>query len=706
MNYFIFISALINGIAAITIGTLVYLKKRNHLINQTFAVFCFAIAFWAFGSFWPIVTDDAVLSIVSFRFLHVGAFFLAIANFHFVCAILGITEKQKNLIRLGYIVAILFLPLIGTKFFIAGLTEPKNFVFWIKPGLLYHVWMAIWLAYFARAFHLLGTYYKKSEGIKKQQIKYIYLGEVVSFSVLVMNFLPAYNLLVPIYFNILLAAQISAFAYAILRYRYLNVQLSLLGISKKVSALLISIGLGLGISYVVFFRQEQVSVLLLFPIVSFATYFSLSGFFNSHSFYRMLGIKHIDDFTKAVDNFYDKKLFYSSLSELSKSVHKTFIQELEISSAELILLNPKNRQLFDLLINYFQGSKEEYLALQEFFMEGQEQKFNQILKLGMFCFPLRRAKKEVVGLFFLGHKPRQMTYTNQELAILKSAVAHISLSLKILNYNADLHQDVERKTKQLRKQEAKLRISYKKLKVLDADKDLFFSTTSHDLRTPLTIIKGYNDFLLSEKFGKTNQKQKDFLARIEKNTTNMLWLVNSILDISKLEAGRMEFNFEELEMLPFLEEIAKDFEVKCAEKSIQLTFDNPQNLKPKIKTDGDKLKRVIINLMGNAFKFTPEKGKIVLRLRRCEKPEFLRIEVQDTGIGIPKEAHKMIFDKFTQVKNSQGKGGTGLGLSIVKKIVEKLGGRVWIESELNKGSNFIFTTPKEPEQKVITANKK
>jgi hypothetical protein len=244
------------------------------------------------------------------------------------------------------------------------------------------------------------------------------------------------------------------------------------------------------------------------------------------------------------------------------------------------------------------------------------------------------------------------------------------------------------------------------VKALDADKDLFFSTTSHDLRTPLTIIKGYNDFLLSEKFGKTNQKQKGFLARIEKNTTNMLWLVNSILDISKLEAGRMEFNFEELEMLPFLEEIAKDFEVKCAEKSIQLILDNPQNLKPKIKTDADKLKRVIINLMGNAFKFTPEKGKIILRLRRCERSEFLRVEVQDTGIGIPKEAHKMIFDKFTQVKNTQGKGGTGLGLPIVKKIVEKLGGRVWIESEIDKGSTFIFTTPKEPEQKIIAANKK
>ncbi|MFH1545954.1 MAG: ATP-binding protein [Patescibacteria group bacterium] len=695
MNLFLFISALVNGIVALTVGTVIYFRKRNQLIHQTFAIFCFAIAFWAFGSFWPLTTNNSELSLLSFRILHVGAFFLAIANFHFVCAVLGITRKNKLLIRGGYILSTLLLPLISTKFFIEGVAAKNGFTFWVEPGMLYHLWIVIWLAYFARAFYLLRTFYKKNEGIKKQQIKYIYLGEVVSFSALVINFLPAYNLSVPIYFNILLAGQITAFAYAILRYRYLDVQLSLLGIAKKILALLISLGLGLGISYVIFFRREQLSVLMLFPIISLATYFSLSNFFNSRFFYRLLGMKHLDDITKAVGDFYKKRIFYTSLPELLNSVHIIFIEKLKISAAEVVLLNPGNLKLFAPLSDYFQKSKGDYLPLQEFLPEGKEKELDKIQKLGMFCFPLWGENGKLVGFFFLGHKPRQKTYTHKELQILKAAAVHISLSLKISNYSADLQNEVARKTKQLKAKSQKLRCSYQKLQELDHAKDSFFAVTSHDLRTPMTIIKGYNDFLISEKFGRLNMKQRDFLERIRSGSESILSLINSILEFSKLEAGRMEFNFVKTELLPVIENIVKDFKVKCAEKSIEFNFENPENLNPKIVTDEDKIKRVTLNLLGNAFKFTPKNGRITIRLTR--EREFLKFEIIDNGIGVAKKDQKVIFERFSQVQNYLQKSyqGTGLGLSIVKGIVEKLNGRVWVESRVGHGSNFIFTIPLE-----------
>jgi len=625
----------------------------------------------------------------------VGAFFLAIANFHFVCAVLGITRKNKLLIRGGYIFSALLLPLIGTRFFIEGVGAKNGFIFWVEPGVLYHLWIVIWLAYFARAFHLLGTFYKKNEGIKKQQIKYIYLGEVVSFSALVINFLPAYNLSVPICFNILLAGQIAAFAYAILRYRYLDVQLSLLGIAKKILALLISLGLGLGISYVVFFRREQLSVLMLFPIISLATYFSLSNFLNSRFFYRLFGMKHIDDITKAVGDFYKKRLFFANLPELLDSVRTIFIEKLKISAAEVVLLNPRNAKLFAPLSDYFQKSDGDYLPLQEFLPEGKEKELDKIQKLGMFCFPLWGENEKLVGFFFLGHKPRQKTYAHKELQILKAAAAHISLSLKISNYSADLQDEVARKTKQLKAKSQKLRCSYQKLQELDHAKDSFFAVTSHDLRTPMTIIKGYNDFLISEKFGRLNMKQRDFLERIRSGSESILSLINSILEFSKLEAGRMEFNFVKTELLPVMKNIVKDFKVKCAEKSIELHFENPENLNPKIVTDEDKIKRVTLNLLGNAFKFTPENGRITIRL--THERGFLKFEIIDNGIGIAKKNQKVIFDRFSQVQNYLQKSyqGTGLGLSIVKRIVEKLNGRVWVESRLGHGSNFIFTIPLE-----------
>ncbi len=693
MSLFLFISALVNGIAALTAGTIIYLKKRNHLIHQTFAIFCFALAFWAFGSFWPLVTNNSELSLLSFRILHVGAFFLAIANFHFVCAILGITRKNKLLIRGGYILSVLLLPLISTKFFIEGVAPKSGFTFWLEPGVLYHFWIVIWLAYFAYAFHLLGTFYKKNEGIKKQQIKYIYLGEVVSFSALVINFLPTYNLSVPIYFNILLAGQVTSFAYAILRYRYLDIQLSLFGIAKKILSLIVSLGLGLGISYVVFFRREQLSVLMLFPIISLATYFSLSSFFNSRFFFHLLGMKHVDDLTKAVGDFYKKNLFYTSLSELLNSVRTIFIKKLKISAVEVVLLNSDNFKLFAPLSGYFQKSDENYLSLREFLPEGKEKELDEIRKLGMFCFPLWGENKKLVGFLFLGYKPRQKTYVHKELQILKTVAAHISLSLKISNYNADLRKEVAHKTKQLKVKSEKLRYSYRKLQELNHAKDSFFAVTSHDLRTPMTIIKGYNDFLISEKFGRLNAKQRDFLERIRSGSENILSLINSILEISRLEADRMEFNFEKTDLLPVMENIVKDFKMKCAEKSIELRFENPEGLNPKIVTDENKIKRVTMNLLGNAFKFTPENGRITVRLTR--EGEFLKFEIIDNGIGIAKKNQKMIFERFSQVQNYLQKSyqGTGLGLSIVKGIVEKLNGRVWVESELDHGSNFIFILP-------------
>lgn len=687
MNIFIFISALINGITAVTTGTLVYLKNKHKLLNQAFAVFCFAIAFWAFGSFWPITSDRPELALSSFRILHVGAFFLAIANFHFICALLGTIKQELRLIKIGYFFSVVLLPLIGTKLFITDIIPHDTFGLWFQPGDLYHIWIAIWLAYFARAFHLLGVFQQRSKGIKKQQIKYIYLGEVVSFLTLVMNFLPTYGFSVPVYFNILLAGQISTFAYAILRYRYLNIQISAFSIFKRIITLLVAISIGLGVSAPFFSHEIETSALVLFSVISLATYFSLAAFLESRVLYHLLGIQHIDDLTQAIDTFYKKQLFYTDLSELRNSVQDIFVTDLGISSAEIVLLDDVQQKDFEILSQYFKKSRAEYLLFEEFLPTKKEKDCDRLRSLGSLCFPLRGAKENIVGFFFLGHKPRKHSYTQAELAILTAAANHISLSLKILNYNADLQHEVARKTKQLKR-------SYQKLKQKDIEKDSFFSMTSHDLRTPLTIIKGYDDFLLSEKFGTLNTKQKNFVERAQKSTEDMLWLVNSLLDISKLDAGKMDFKLEKIDLLSFLKDIVEDFRVRCAEKSILLHFEHPQKSRMRLSTDPEKFKRVIINLLGNAFKFTPESGLITLRVKACaDNKNCIRLEVEDNGIGIAKKSQKSIFEAFSQVQDFNNKGGTGLGLSIVKKIVERLGGKIWVESEVGKGATFIFTTP-------------
>lgn len=692
MQTFIFVSALLNGIIAFVAGILVYRKNNQKLVNQAFAAFCFAIVAWSFGSFWSIVGENRELALLSFRILHIGAFLLAITNFHFVCAILGVAKKEKNWIRAGYFASILSIPFVSTKYFIAGLAPLGNFELWILPGIFYHFWITIWLIYFARSFHLLGKFLGKTNGIQKQQIKYIYLGEILLCLLLTLNFLATYLPTIPLYFNLLVSIQVVTFAYTIIRFRYLDVRLSILTVITKTAALIFALGIALGISYFTFFRKEELPVLFLFPIISIITYFAFSGFFNSCFFYHFVGLRHIDDFANAVNDFYKHKLFFKNLTELERTTRQIFHRKLGIHNPRIILFGEKNPAELIALVKFLKNAPSKYLVFAEIATPLPE--LTKLQKLGKVCFPLFSEMNKIIGFLIIGAKSHGTAYSQKELNTLATAAARISFSLRILNYNRDLRKEVDSKTHELKNKTQKLNISYRHLRELDEAKDAFFAVTAHDLRTPMTIIKGYGDFLDSEKFGRMNAKQRDFVKRIQKGSGEILGMINSILDINKLEAGRMEFNFVETEILSLIKEVLKNFEGQCLMKSIELNFENPENIQPKITTDPDKLKRVLVNLFGNAFKFTPGGGKITLRLTtRVEK--FLRFEVVDTGVGIPKKEQHKIFNQFSQIKNYLQKNneGTGLGLSIVKKIIGKLDGRVWVESRVNRGSNFIFELP-------------
>lgn len=238
--------------------------------------------------------------------------------------------------------------------------------------------------------------------------------------------------------------------------------------------------------------------------------------------------------------------------------------------------------------------------------------------------------------------------------------------------------------------------SYKKLQELNQSRDRFLSIASHELRTPMTVIKGFTEFLLSEKFGTINKKQKEFLDTISRNTTDLIKLVNKMLDISRLEAGKMTFESTDIALPSFLAETTKEFKVLCSQKNIKLKFENPDNVSLFIKSDPFKIKQILTNLVSNAYKFTPEKGAITIILESCSHwGQCIQISVKDTGIGIPKKEQKHVFEKFHQVENSLRKTytGTGLGLSIVKLMVERLGGRVFLKSKLGKGACFTFTLP-------------
>ena len=223
-------------------------------------------------------------------------------------------------------------------------------------------------------------------------------------------------------------------------------------------------------------------------------------------------------------------------------------------------------------------------------------------------------------------------------------------------------------------------------------KSEFLANMSHELRTPLNSIIGFSDMLLEKTTGDLNEKQIKYLRNISTSGRHLLTLINDILDLSKVDAGKMQISYENCSINEVYTDIKNTLSNFAISKSITLNFEIEANL-TEVYADKLKLKQIMYNLVSNAIKFTPEHGSV--HIIASARSNMLHMEVRDTGIGISAEDQKKLFSAFTQLDSTYSRKyqGTGLGLVLVKKFVEMHGGRVWVESEIAKGSSFVFEIP-------------
>ncbi|MBN1273914.1 MAG: diguanylate cyclase [Candidatus Aminicenantes bacterium] len=233
----------------------------------------------------------------------------------------------------------------------------------------------------------------------------------------------------------------------------------------------------------------------------------------------------------------------------------------------------------------------------------------------------------------------------------------------------------------------------KELKERDKLKSEFISTVSHELRTPLTIIREGVSLINDKIFGDINRQQSDILVDVLESVDRLTKIINDLLSISRIESGKLKLQREEVDTADLINNIVRAFGIKAQSKKI--TFESKlRDSLPNIFGDKDRLMQVLTNLIGNAIKFTPEKGRITIEAKTVG--DAVEISVSDTGIGITRDDIPKVFDRFQQFGRTPGPGerGTGLGLAISKDIVELHGGRIWITSEVNKGSVFSFIIPR------------
>jgi two-component system sensor histidine kinase GlrK len=229
-----------------------------------------------------------------------------------------------------------------------------------------------------------------------------------------------------------------------------------------------------------------------------------------------------------------------------------------------------------------------------------------------------------------------------------------------------------------------------KLKEVDKMKSDFFALMSHELRTPLTAINEGTNLFLEGKGGEVTDKQKRLLTIISEESNRLIGLVNSVLDLSKLESGLLTFNFKMVDLSLLIARVVD--EVGPLAEAKRITIGRDVDELPALSMDPERMLQVLRNLVSNALKFTPRGGMVKIAAR-CVEKVFVIVSVSDTGPGIPKEHAAAIFDKFRQVPGSGRLPGTGLGLAIVKHIIQLHGGTVWVVSGRGNGSTFTFQLP-------------
>ncbi len=244
----------------------------------------------------------------------------------------------------------------------------------------------------------------------------------------------------------------------------------------------------------------------------------------------------------------------------------------------------------------------------------------------------------------------------------------------------------------MKQKEEALQVALQQTKETAQHKAMFLANMSHEIRTPLNAIMGFVDLMHDDE---KDEKKLNYLETIQKSGHHLLELINDILDFSKIENNKLDINKEVFSLEELYDVVISLVTHLMKEKNITFITKYNPSLPQHVDSDFLRIKQVLLNLISNAIKFTPQEGEVSFEIDLSENQQFIQFSVKDTGIGIEASKHEQIFDMFTQAENSTTKnyGGTGLGLSISSKLVSMLEGDIWVESELEKGSNFYFTIP-------------
>ncbi|MBL7159124.1 GAF domain-containing sensor histidine kinase [Candidatus Microgenomates bacterium] len=700
-------------LANLSLGLIVFFRNPKNIINRFFTLITLPMVGW-------LATLFIINNVFSYRFISVSArlnsAFLILLGYALFYFSYHFPEKTFNLTPLlNFAFTIETFGLIALTLFTLEITgsDLVSGESLTVYGRLYPLFVIHFLVYCGSSLLILLAKRKKFKGFPRAQINCLLLGlsGALLFGMIMHVLLPwlfkvdNFHILRPLSTLFFLGFT----SYGMVKFRLLDIRL----IAARTVAyflLICLIGLlmasGLYVFNVVILgdsiarSQIYISVLMvLFILFAFPT---LNKIFEKAT--DKIFLKEGYDTAKLLRKLSLITASTLSLEDLIKGVLDELFARMKISQGSVVLL--KDSEVFEIQPiedkRFFSFSEKELAEISEKSslenkilildetIEGKTKEMMRKLHLSI-IIPLKVRGKRV-GLLLLGEKSSGEIYSVQDIDVFEILGPELAVAAQnaiayeeIRKFNITLKKEIQKATSELRRANVRLI-------ELDQIKNEFLSIATHELRTPMTAVKGYLDMVISGDAGKINKKTKEFLTEAFNVTDRLAALVNDMLDVSRIEQKRLDLKIKNFDLSVEIKKVCGQLNSLAKEKKLSLTYKSLKSL-PLVKADQDKVRQILNNLIGNAIKFTKKGGMVISHKVNKEK---VITQIKDTGMGISEENLISLFQKFVRVNGAldREEGGTGLGLYVSKGLVENMSGKIWGKSKLGQGSTFSFSLPR------------
>lgn len=716
----------VTSLILLAFGTFILTRKIKALTSWAYFFECFVLSIWLTGFGIAYLSQSGEVADYWFKWMWIGVWNISFGNYLFTTSFLKIAKERKVMLALaGIFSTSMVLGTVRPDFYESLISGHYQYFWGFYPRagpFLPYAFIVFMFFQYACLYELWLSYRRSASDEYRLHLRWLFAAYLTAF-IAHFDFLACFGWSYYPFGYAPVVIWISLLGFAIVRYRLMEIQtvihktLLWAALSSLVLAPLFGI-LWLTRSWLETLPTWAVSVFVLGLFYLTTLYYQIIQPKIDHLFQRR---KY--DLQEVLEQLLDRLALLGDIRDLSRQILRTLVETLYAKHATLLLPDEKTQsfrpmETAGLGLNvqlpaddaFIEWVRQRPVIIEADAMD-QEPVDADIMEAakGFFdrtgsvvCVPLTTGH-EFVGLIHLGKKTNLKSYIDLDIRFLdrlrvETAIALsnatlydrvMRLNAELTGLNAQLEEKVRDRTVELERANRQLSESNQKISEADRMKTKFLANMSHELRNPLNSIIGFSKVLLNGIEGPLTVPQKTDLEAIYKSGLHLLGLISDLLDLSKIEAGKMDLHLEEMDFRDLVNGVLSTAQALSRGKPVELKQEIAVSL-PNVWGDGTRLRQVVLNLVSNAIKFT-DRGEVEVRVE--QRGAYVVISVRDTGFGIAMEDQGKLFEEFRQLDGGRQRGGTGLGLAISKKFVQLHGGEIWVESRVGEGSTFSFSLP-------------